>query len=450
MSGKDRGEEADTGATKGVVPVATGGEAVLRLDKHKQQRRNDRAAQAGNDRAAQAGQGAETAAPPAKPIVVRPPAKVAKLKFRHWGAVASFFLFVAAPTALTWWYVTERALDRYVSTAAFSVRSEDASSAFELLGGVIDVGASSSSDTDILFDFIQSQEMVELIDARVDLRALWAKGDPEQDPIFAYHPPGTIEDMVDFWNSRVSIYNDTSTGIMDLEVQAFTPEDAQLLAQLIYEESSDMINRLSDIAQEDGTFIARSELDAAVERLKEAREAVTLFRNRNQIVDPLVDMQSQMGILTSLQAELASTLIDLDILRQSTAESDPRVVQAEQRIAVIETRIAGERAKLGIGTGDAEIGSDARAFADIVGEYQRLIVDLEFAEQSYTAARANFETMLSDARRQKRYIAAHVRPTMAERAVYPRAGVIVPLVALFSFLAWALLVLMAYALKDRR
>jgi capsular polysaccharide transport system permease protein len=43
-----------------------------------------------------------------------------------------------------------------------------------------------------------------------------------------------------------------------------------------------------------------------------------------------------------------------------------------------------------------------------------------------------------------------VRPTIAERAIYPRVSVIVPLVALFSFLAWALLVLMAYALKDRR
>jgi capsular polysaccharide transport system permease protein len=143
-------------------------------------------------------------------------------------------------------------------------------------------------------------------------------------------------------------------------------------------------------------------------------------------------------------------MIDLDVLRQTTAESDPRIIQAEQRIAVIESRIAEERAKLGIGTGNAEIGAQALAFADIVGEYERLMVDLEFAQQSYAAARASFETTLSDARRQKRYIAAHVQPTLAERAVYPRAAVIVPMVALFAFLAWALLLLMAYAIKDRR
>ncbi len=444
MSEKGRGE-ADRGATPGAASAATGSDSVLVLEERKRQR-------AGQPRraAVSASQPSRKEKEPSAQIAVRPAPKTARLKTRHWGIVASFFLLVAAPTALSWWYVTERATDRYVSTAAFSVRSEQSNSPFELLGGVVDLGASSSSDPDILYDFIQSQELVERIDARVDLRALWAKGDPVRDPVFAYHPPGTIEDLVSYWNRVVSIYNDTSTGIMDLEVQAFTPEDAKLLAELIYEESSDMINRLSDISQEDATRVARIELDAAVERLKEAREAVTLFRNRHQIVDPQADMQSQMGILTSLQSELATTLIDLDTLRQTTAESDPRIVQAEQRIAVIEQRIGEERAKFGIGTGDAELGAQASAFADIVGEYERLTVDLEFASQSYAAAYATFETALSDVRRQKRYIAAHVRPTLAERAIYPRTEVIVPLVALFSFLAWALLVLMSYALKDRR
>lgn len=448
MSGKERGE-ANTGATAAATPAATGSEQVFLLEEHKQQRAVQ-PTQPIRPAPAAAAAPPPRKAPPPQDIVVRPAARPARLKARHWATVASFLLLVVAPTILSWWYVTERAADRYVSTAAFSVRTEEASSAFELLGGVVDIGASSSSDTDILYDYIQSQEMVERINARVNLRDLWAKADPAVDPVFAYHPPGTIEDMVSYWNRVVGVYKDTSTGIMNLEVQAFTPEDAHLLAGLIYEESSEMINRLSNIAQGDATRISRIELDDAVERLKEAREAVTLFRNRYQIVDPTVDMQSQMGILTSLQAELASTLIDLDVLRQTTADSDPRIVQAQRRIEVIDTRIAEERSKLGIGTGNAEIGAQAAAFADIVGEYERLMVDLEFAGQSYAAARATFEAALSDARRQKLYIAAHVRPTLAERAIYPRLEVIVLLVALFAFLAWALLVLMTYALKDRR
>lgn len=380
---------------------------------------------------------------------VSPPAKMATAKVRHWGVLVGFLLIVVAPVAVSAWYLWERAVDRYVSTAAFSIRTEDAGSAFELLGGMVDIGSSSSSDTDILYAFIRSQELVQSVDARIDLRALWAKGAPERDPVFAYHPPGTIEDMVDYWNRVVKVYNDTGTGLMQIEVLAYTPEDAQALANVIYDESSSMINRLSDIAQEDATRYARIELEEAVERLKTAREEITLFRNRNQIVDPSSDMQSQIGILSSLQSQLATTLIDLDILRQTTSEDDPRIVQAERRIDVINARIADERAKFGMGSTTGEI-AEGEGFADIVGEYERLTVDQQFAEQTYAAARAAFDTAVSQSRRQTRYLAAHIRPTLAEKSEYPDRIVLLALVGLFSFLTWALVVLVAYALKDRR
>ena len=378
---------------------------------------------------------------------MRAPARPARLRGRHVAIVLSFLIMVAAPVAGAGWYLWERAADRYASYAGFSVRTEEVGSAIELLGGVADLSGSSSSDTDILYKFMQSQEIVRAVDARLDLRALWAKGDPEVDPIYAYHPPGTIEDLVAYWERMVSVYNDSGTGLIDLEVQAFAAEDATAVAKAIYDESADLVNRLSQIAQEDATRYAREELETAVERLKNAREAVTRFRNRTQIVDPAASIQSQMGLMASLEAQLAETLIDLDILRQTTAASDPRITQAERRVEVIEARMAEERRKLGIG---AEGEEGDTAFADLVGEYERLIVDQEFAEQSYTAALVAFDSAVAESQRQSRYLAAHVRPTMAERAEYPQRIAVLALVALFTGLIWSFLVLAGYALKDRR
>jgi capsular polysaccharide transport system permease protein len=391
--------------------------------------------------------------PEVTPVPVAQPARAARVRPRHWGILVSFLLLVVTPTLLGAWYLWERAVDRYVSVAAFSVRAEEMSSPFELLGGLA-MGSSSSSDTDILYDFIQSQEIVVRINEQVDLRALWAKANPAVDPVFAYHPPGTIEDMVIYWNRVVKVYNDPLTGLVRLEVQAFTPEDAHLIATLVYEESSRMINRLSAIAQEDATRFSRQELEEAVERLKEAREAVTLFRNRYQLVDPAASMQSQMGILSSLEQELAATLIDLDILRQTTSGNDPRIVQAERRIEVIEERIRQERNKLGIGMllpgQEAQTNGTGNAFANLIGEYERLMVDQQFAEQFYAMARSTYDAAVSESRRQSRYLAAHVQPTLAERALQPERITLLALLALFTFLSWSMLTLAFYALKDRR
>ena len=385
----------------------------------------------------------------AENIKVPPPAPNARLRGRHVATFFSFLIFAIGPILVTGWYMWDRAADRYISRAGFSVRTEEVGSAFELLGGVAELSGSSSTDTEILYQFIQSQELVTAIDDAIDLRAIWSNTDTDKDPIFTYDPPGTIEDLAAHWTSMVKVYSDSGTGLIDIEVQAFSPQEAQLVNQYIYDESLAMINRLSAIARDDATRYAREDLDASVERLKDARSALTQFRNRTQIVDPAASIQSQMGIMSSLQAALADELIELDVLTVSTNQDDPRIVRARQRIEVIEARIQEERTKFGIGDNQSLEG-DEPAFAQLVGEYESLAVDLEFAESSYRAAQATLDAALAEARRQSRYLAAHIRPTLPESAEAPNRLQITLLVGLFSFLAWAIVTLSSYAIRDRR
>ena len=103
-----------------------------------------------------------------------------------------------------------------------------------------------------------------------------------------------------------------------------------------------------------------------------------------------------------------------------------------------------------MGIADQTANAGSSAFADLLGEYERLVVELEFAEQSYTAALAAFDASVADARRQSRYIAAHIPPTLAESAQYPNRISLTGLIGLFCLLAWALIVLVGYAIRDRR
>ncbi|MEM9317800.1 MAG: capsule biosynthesis protein [Pseudomonadota bacterium] len=372
-----------------------------------------------------------------------PVAGPARKRARHWMAILSFLTLVALPSAFAAWYLYSRAADQYASRVAFSVRTEESGSAIELLGGITDLSSSSTADADVLYSFLQSQELVQRLDAQLGLREIWSRVSHELDPVFAYHAPGTIEDLVDHWQRMVRIGYDSGTGLIDIRVLAFDPGDAQAIATAIASDSSRMINELSAIAREDAIRYAREERDRAEERLSDARIALTAYRNRTQIVDPTIDTQGQMGLVTTLQAQLAETLIELDLLRETTRENDPRIEQAERRITVIEDRIEAERAVIGT-------AGDGTAFADLVAEFERLSVDLEFAQEAYTAALATYDVALADAQRQSRYLAAHIRPTLAESPKYPKRELLLVLVGGFFFLAWAVLTLVAYALRDRR
>lgn len=384
---------------------------------------------------------------PPPQVVIRPLATPSKRKSRHWGLLSAFVVIVLLPVGATWWYLNERAADQFASTLGFTVRSEDVASASDLLGGLAPVlgGSSGSSDSDILYEFIRSQALVQQIDAELNLRDYYTPY-RDQDPIFSFDPEGTIEDLTSYWQRMVRISYDASSGLMELRILAFDPTQATEIANTIFEKSTVMINDLSAIAREDATRYAREDLDLAVERLKEAREALTAFRISSEIVDPTADVQGQMGLLSLLQEQQVVALIDFDLLSNSTREGDPRLEQARQRIEIIENRIRQERRKFGVGSG----GVDEDSYAETIAGFERLTVDREFAEQAYAAALAAFDGARAEANRQSRYLAAYIRPTLAERAEFPNRPLLIGVVALFSFLIWAIMALAYYALRDRR
>ena len=391
--------------------------------------------------------------PPDAQTVALPNVKPAGFAPRHRGIMAMFVLLFVLPVVTAAWYLWARAADRYVSVVGFSVRAEQSASALEFLGGVAELPSSSGSDAEILAQFITSPGLVAKADAVLNLRTMWSKPGydwrhPRSDPVFAYHPPGQIEDLEKYWNRRVKVDIDTGSGLLSVSADAFTPQDAHALTTLIFHESAEIINRLSETAREDATRYARVELDRAKADLRQVREDVTTFRNRTQIVDPEASIQGQMGLLSSLQSQLAQTLIDLDVLRQSARPADPRIRQAEGRVEVIEQRISELKAQLGLGPAPGQ--QDATAFAHLIGEYEGLMVDLHFAEETYAAARAAFDAALSDAQRQSRYLAAHIDPTEPEAALRPHRWGILALTAFFAAMVWSVAVLILYAFRDRR
>ena len=389
-----------------------------------------------------AGGGGQKGGKPVPPMTAQV-AGPAKMKRRHMGLLRGFYLFVCLPLIVAAGYLYFVAQPQFASTMGFAVRSEEASAPADFLGGIVSLsGNSSGSDTDVLFEFIRSQRMVRAVDQRVGLRTVWSA---PNDPVFGLAQDATIEDLLAYWQRMVKVFYDSSSGLIELRIHAFDPEQAQALGQVIFEESTFLINDLSAIAREDATRYAANELELAVERLRIARQAVAEFRLRTQILDPEADILGRMGLLNSLQEQLASAQIELDIVNQTTGSGDPRVERAERRVRVIEERIAEERDRFSI-----DEGTPNGAYATLVGEYESLAVDLQFAETSYLSALASFETARAEALRKSRYLAAYVEPTLAETPEYPQRLVILFTLGGFLFGIWATLTMVYYSVRDRR
>ena len=165
-----------------------------------------------------------------------------------------------------------------------------------------------------------------------------------------------------------------------------------------------------------------------------------------------------MGLLNTLQQQLTAAMVELNLLRANDKPgTDPRILEMERRIKVIQAMIEQERDKFGTGIGGDQVSGDQVGEAEgdskysaLLGQYEALNVDREFAEKSYLATRASYDTALAKAQRQSRYLAAHVRPTLAETPRYPERIQSSLLLLGLLLAGWGIVMLVYYSIRDRR
>lgn len=398
----------------------------------------------------------KAAAKPQKPTAVKdttkanpdvqPVAGPARMKRRHWSGIASFFGFVLAPLTALSLYLWIIAADQYASTAGFTVRSEEGGFLPESFGGLVQLaGGGGAADGDILFEYIQSQEIVSAVDAKLNILDHYSSGWP-RDFLFSIWPDATLEELNWFWQRFVRLSYDKSSGLIEVQVLAFEPEMAQKIALEIVAHSQNLINNLSTQAREDAMRYARRDVEETIRRLKEAREALTEFRTRTQILDPAADIQGRVGLLQSLQQQLAQTLIEHDMLRETVSENDPRIAKLQRLISVIRERIASEGQTY---SSARTTGTDTEDYPKLLAEYESLVIDQKFAEETYRASLAALDIARQTAARESRYLAVYIPPTQAQKSEYPRRFVLLGLTTMMLLLVWATLALVYYSIRDR-
>lgn len=376
-------------------------------------------------------------------MVVSVPAPRARLRFRHVMLVLSFLAMVLVPLGFVAWYLTEKAADQFHSVVAFTVRSDETSSTFEILGALTGTGGSSGTDAEILHEYIQSQQMVEKLDADLDLKAIYNRSG--EDWLFGLGEDRSIEDLHWYWGWAIDVAFDNNSGLIEVTALAFDPDDAQRIAQAVLDESNVLVNRLSDEARADAIRFAEADLADAEARLRDMRVKLRTFRNENRIIDPEAGVTGLQGLMNTLEEQLAQALVARNELRSFAAANDPRLVNAERRIEAIREQIEAEKASLA-----AQDTSDGQSLSEVIGRYEELLVDLKFSEDSYTSALVAFEAARAEARRQARYLAAHIEPTRSQVSQYPQRVLLICAAGLVLLVVWGVAVLLGYNVRDRR
>ena len=304
------------------------------------------------------------------------------------------------------------AADRYVSSMSLSVRSTSGESvqASGILS-LLSTTSNNSEDMKYLRGYIHSLDLLQKLEEKIKLKELYQEQFIDL-PNKIYDSSST-ESYLKYFQNRVKLRVDDKTGLLNVDVEGFTPESAKIIAQSIMEESEKFINEISHKAAREQMKFAEEEVNTYKERYLKAQNALISFQNKYGVFDPLKQAESKEKLIAQIEANLAQREAALLNLQSYMNDSAPEVIALKSEILAIKKQLEREVAKISTNN------SNEKKLNDMAAKFQNLTIEAKFAQQAYEAALKAYESARIEAGRKIKQLVIVQSPNLPESARYP-------------------------------
>ena len=375
-------------------------------------------------------------------------AKVAKYLL-----LASFVAVFVAPTLAAVLYFGFFAADQFVAQAEFSVSAGES----PLRDGVASLTGIPAQlilqDTQIITNFIHSREMVDKLEARVNLRSLYSTD--KADALARFDAKKPVERLVAYWKKVSSASVKLPGGLVRFSVRAFSPEGAKQVADATIDICEELVNSLNARINSDALALAHTGLQHASRQLAKTLAAQEAVRNDYGILEAKMSAEGVNTLARQLRSSLLSATGAYDTQLKHMNADAPQMHELKLRIDVMREQLAaleGQLTGAPNGSGDAASADpDKRAATTIsaaMAKFGALDAEQKSDEQLYANAAAALEHARIAAENKMIYLKVFVRPSLPEESEYPERGLDMLLFALASLAAWGLLVALAAVARN--
>ncbi|EQB00637.1 WcbD protein [Sphingobium quisquiliarum P25] len=357
--------------------------------------------------------------------------------------VGPLFLFtVIIPTLLAIIYYGFIASDVYISESRFTVRSPEKSTPSGL-GALFKSSGFANAGDEVYAaqDYVLSRDALAALNRKnAFLRAYSAPSISVFDRFPGLGGADTFEDLYKYYKKKVDVKYETSSSIVTLTMRAYTPQDARRFNEQLLEMAEATVNKLNERGRQDLIRFAQREVDEARAFSQKSAVALSSYRNAVGIVDPEKQATVQIQMISKLQDELIATRTQLTETR-TVSPQNPQIEVLAARAQSLNDEI---NKQLGL------VAGSSKSLSSRAAQYQRVLLDNQFAEKQLAGAMAALNDARNEANRKQAYVERIVQPNMPDEPLEPRRlrGILSTLI--LGLAAWGIISMLVAGMLEHR
>lgn len=307
------------------------------------------------------------------------------------------------------------ASDRYVSTAIIQVQNTDLVATSGLDFSAITMRSNLGAtipDQLLLKEHLVSVDMLKKLDAKLNLRAHFS--DSSRDIASRmWFEDASIEWFHRHVLNRVKVSYDEFSGVIRITSEAYSPEMATAITQILVEEGERYMNEMTHALARAQVRFLETQVEIAQNNVADARHELLSFQNKKGLVSPKATVTSLRSIIAKLEEQRTRLQTQIASLPASIAQGHSTRRSLQQSLAAVEAQIKTEGDKLASETGRTTLNSLAE-------EEARLEEEVEMKQSLYKNALICLEKGRMDAARTLKLVAVLQTPSEPEYAWQPR------------------------------
>jgi len=355
-------------------------------------------------------------------------------KYPHWLLCAVAIVIVT----FYWWLW---ASDRYVSHANVVLESPQVAAPdidfSSLLSGN---GSNNTADMLLLRDYLRSTDMLKILVDKADFRNHYANNGDVFSRLGDENAP--MEELHDYYLKRVSVELDDYSGVLRIDVEAFSSEEAHKIAQLLLSEGERHMNEMGQRLAEEQVKFLEQQVNQLERRFEQTRNALLDYQNENGLVSPTGTVESLNSVVSSLEGQLAILKARKNALSSYQSARSAEMVRVNSEIQALNEQIDQERNRLATQSGNA--------LNAVSSEYQTLQLRAQFAQESYSGALAALENTRIEAARKLKQVSVLQSPTVPEYPEQPERLYNVIVFIVISLFLTLIINMLILIVKDHR